>query len=83
MKNTQQVTVRQINAHLFGGAGYCMVYATGWQARISWARTHNGVKQGRVVNLSVEPNVSQPEMAEDRMGLHWITVPDDARVELS
>lgn len=77
-----QPTIRQINSHLFAGTGYCMVYADGWQARISWARTQKGVKEGRVINISHDLNAS-PEMKEDRMGLHWVAIPTNARVELS
>lgn len=44
-----QPTVRQINQHTFAGAGICVVYAAGWQMRISRARTRKGVKEGRVV----------------------------------
>lgn len=82
MKNTQQATVRQINSHLFAGTGYCMIYADGWQARISWARTNKGTKQGRVINMSHGPN-AVPEVTEDRSGMHWVAIPSDAKVELS
>ena len=82
MNSTQQPTVRQINSHVFAGTGYCMVYADGWQARINWSRTRNGVKQGRVINWSIL-GPKPPETAVDGMGMSWVTIPADARVELS
>jgi hypothetical protein len=71
----KQPTVRQINEHTFAGTGVCVVYAQGWQMRISRARTRNGVKEGRVVNWHGERG---PEG-----GLHdWHPIPADAVVEL-
>lgn len=79
----KQPTVKAMNAHLFAGTGYCMIYAEGWQARISWARTRKGVKQGRVINWSISDSMPAPETTVDQMGLSWVTIPADARVELS
>lgn len=83
MTNEKQPTVREINAHTFAGTGYCMVYAEGWQARISWARTRNGSKQGRIINWSIWDSAPAPETTMDRMGLSWVMIPANARVELS
>ena len=77
-KNTQP-TVRQINEHLSSGASYCMVYATGFQMRISRARTHKGVKQGRVINYSY----SGREASNVGPIADWETIPADATLELT
>jgi len=68
----QQPTVKQINNHLASMASYCMVYANGWQMRISRARTHRGVKEGRVINIT------NRECHRD-----WHPIPEDATVELT
>ncbi len=77
---TQQPTVRQINDHLSSMTGYCMVYADGFQMRISRARTLKGVKQGRVINYSYSGrNASNV----GPMTADWQPIPADATVELS
>jgi hypothetical protein len=78
MKSTQ-ATVRKINEHLASGASYCMVYATGFQMRISRARTIKGVKQGRVINYSY----SGREASNVGPIADWEPIPTDATVELS
>lgn len=86
-----QPSVRQINSHVFAGCGYCIVYAQGycivyaqgWQARITWARTRKGIKQGRVLNLSIQGSGPAPKRELDRMGMSWVAIPADASVELS
>lgn len=43
-------TVREINAHLWGGSAYCYVdLPDGRRLRISRARTRKGVVEGRVI----------------------------------
>ena len=71
----RQPTTREINAHLASMSGYCMVYADGWQMRISRARTRNGTKEGRVVNGS---GPKWQVFSSD-----WKKIPVDATVELS
>jgi hypothetical protein len=74
----KQPSVRAINDHTFAGTGVCMVYATGFQMRISRARTVKGVKQGRVVNYSY----SGREASNVGPIADWQTIPADALVEL-
>lgn len=76
---TPQPTVRQINAHLASMTSYCMVYATGFQMRISRARTFKGVKQGRVINYNYSGR------AASTVGpiADWEPIPTDATVELT
>lgn len=50
-----------------------MVYASGFQMRIGRARTHKGVKQGRVINYSGRNTVDVGP---------WEEIPADATVEL-
>jgi hypothetical protein len=67
--NTKQTTVREINAHVFAGTGYCVIRMNdGSAVRISRAKTQSGQKMGRVVNGSP---------------LAWIAIPEDAVIELS
>lgn len=77
MKDTkQQPTVRQINAHLFGGSAYCYVdMPDGSRLRISRARTRYGVVEGRVICWSHRASIHE---ASD-----WAVIPADAVVELS
>lgn len=75
--------MREINSHVFTGTGYCVVYTNEWQSRITWARTRKGVKEGRVLNINRYSETSNPELKEDRMGISWVAIPADARVELS
>ncbi len=80
MTQTEQPTVRQINDHLSSMTSYCMVYADGFQMRISRARTHKGVKQGRVINYNYSGrNASNV----GPMTVDWQAIPADATVELT
>ena len=65
----KQPTVREINAHVFAGTAYCYVnLPDGRRLRISRARTHKGVVEGRVI------------LGSER---DWEPIPADAVVELS
>ena len=64
--------------YTFAVTGVCMVYAAGFQMRISRARTRQGIKEGRVINYS-------GRMASDVQlsGRDWEPIPADAFVELN
>jgi hypothetical protein len=68
MAQMKSPSVRRINAHLFGGSGYCYVdLPDGWRIRISRARSRKGVVEGRVI-LGSEKK--------------WEVIPANAVVEL-
>ncbi len=63
-----QVTLRQVNAHLWAATGSAYVnLPDGRRLRISYMRTRKGVREGRVVLGSAKP---------------WEVIPDTATIEL-
>jgi hypothetical protein len=74
MQNTNQPTVRQINAHLASCSSYCCVYGTTYSFRISRARSRNGVVEGRIINGNWQ---------DARSPKDWEVIPADAVVELT
>ena len=75
----KQPTVREINSHTFAGTGVCVVYASGFQMRISRARTRNGVKEGRVITYSY----SGREASNVGPIRAWEPIPAEAVIELN
>lgn len=72
-------TTRQINSHLASMVGYCVVYADGFQMRISRARTRKGIMEGRVINYSYSGrNAVNVGPIRD-----WEPIPENATMELS
>lgn len=67
-RKMSKCTVREINAHLWGGTGSCYVTTEeGFRFRVSRVRTRKGMTEGRIINGSA------------RM---WEWIPSDATVEL-
>lgn len=70
----RQPTVREINARLWCGQGYCYVsLADGRRMRVSWVKSRKGVMEGRVINTSGWTTAPTT----------WEVIPADAVVELS
>ncbi len=72
----QQPTIRAINDHTRFGTGICVVYGADFAMRISRARMHLGIKEGKVITFNLGNGAARRTIGD------WMPIPADAVIEL-